>query len=168
MCTLRACLLPFIPSSPSGSPSRFGQPTEPQRLGWPEIAAGEHTLIAAPTGSGKTLAAFLVCIDRLLRQALDGELPDETQVVYVSPLKALSNDIQRNLQVPLAEIARSRPTPAGDLLPISRGRAHGRHAGAAAAGDAPQAAAHSGHHARIALSAAHRARAARCCGACGR
>ena len=84
--------------------NRFGEPTEPQRLGWPEIVAGRNTLITAPTGSGKTLAAFLVCIDRLLRQAIEGTLNDETQVVYVSPLKALSNDVRRNLEVPLAEI----------------------------------------------------------------
>jgi ATP-dependent Lhr-like helicase len=84
---------------------RFGRPTEPQIRGWPEIAAGRHTLIAAPTGSGKTLAAFLVCIDRLLRQWLDGRMPEGVEVIYVSPLKALSNDIQRNLQMPLAEIA---------------------------------------------------------------
>src|SRR6478735_5365804 len=84
---------------------RFGQPTEPQLRGWPEIAAGKHTLIAAPTGSGKTLAAFLVCLDRLFRRWLEGKLPEATEVVYVSPLKALSNDIQRNLQTPLAEIA---------------------------------------------------------------
>lgn len=84
---------------------RFGAPTEPQRRGWPEIAAGKHTLIAAPTGSGKTLAAFMVCLDRLWRQWLKGVLADGVQVVYVSPLKALSNDIQRNLQTPLAELA---------------------------------------------------------------
>jgi len=84
--------------------SRFGQPTEPQRLGWPEIAAGRNTLIAAPTGSGKTLAAFLSCLDRLLGEALTGTLADATRVVYVSPLKALSNDIHRNLEVPLAEL----------------------------------------------------------------
>ena len=83
---------------------RFGQPTEPQRLGWPSIAAGKNTLIAAPTGSGKTLAAFLWCLDRLFRDACAGELADQTQVVYVSPLKALSNDIRRNLIVPLEEI----------------------------------------------------------------
>ena len=85
--------------------SRFSDPTEAQTLGWPQIAAGTHTLIAAPTGSGKTLAAFLVCIDRLFRQWVEGKLPDGVEVVYVSPLKALSNDIQRNLQNPLQEIA---------------------------------------------------------------
>src|SRR3954470_7206848 len=84
---------------------RFGEPTEPQIRGWPEIALGNHTLIAAPTGSGKTLAAFLVCLDRLFRQWLEGKLPSGVEVVYVSPLKALSNDIQRNLQTPLAEIS---------------------------------------------------------------
>ena len=83
---------------------RFQEPTEAQALGWPAIAQGEHTLIAAPTGSGKTLAAFLNCLDSLVRQGLEGELPDATQVVYVSPLKALSNDIHRNLEVPLVEI----------------------------------------------------------------
>lgn len=83
---------------------RFGTPTEPQEQGWPSILAGDATLISAPTGSGKTLAAFLVCIDRLLRQAIEGRLAPCTQVVYVSPLKALSNDIQKNLDQPLREI----------------------------------------------------------------
>ena len=83
---------------------KFGTPTEPQVHGWPSILAGEPTLISAPTGSGKTLAAFLVCIDHLLRQAIDGSLPSRTQIVYVSPLKALSNDVQKNLDGPLAEI----------------------------------------------------------------
>ena len=85
--------------------SRFGTPTEPQEQGWPAILAGQTTLISAPTGSGKTLAAFLICIDRLVRKALSGELADRTEVVYVSPLKALSNDVQKNLEIPLAEIA---------------------------------------------------------------
>ncbi len=85
---------------------RFGEPTAPQAAGWPHIAAGEDTLIAAPTGAGKTLAAFLWAIDGLVRAAAAGTLEDRTRVVYVSPLKALSNDIQRNLQEPLAEIAR--------------------------------------------------------------
>ncbi len=85
--------------------SRFAGPTQAQALGWPAIAQGRHTLIAAPTGSGKTLAAFLTCIDRLVRQGLEEGLPDATQVVYVSPLKALSNDIQKNLAAPLEEMA---------------------------------------------------------------
>src|ERR671925_2250964 len=83
---------------------RFGTPTEPQVQGWPHILAGKTALISAPTGSGKTLAAFLICIDRLVRKALSGELLDRTEVLYVSPLKALSNDIQKNLEVPLGEI----------------------------------------------------------------
>src|SRR5690349_16915893 len=83
---------------------RFGTPTEPQELGWPHILAGRTTLISAPTGSGKTLAAFLACIDRLVRKALAGDLLDQTEVLYVSPLKALGNDIQKNLEVPLGEI----------------------------------------------------------------
>jgi ATP-dependent helicase Lhr and Lhr-like helicase len=84
--------------------TRLGVPTEPQEGGWPPILAGKTTLISAPTGSGKTLAAFLACIDRLVRKALAGELRDETQVLYVSPLKALGNDIQKNLEQPLGEI----------------------------------------------------------------
>ncbi|HTT22229.1 MAG TPA: DEAD/DEAH box helicase [Candidatus Sulfotelmatobacter sp.] len=84
--------------------SRFGTPTEPQEQGWPHILAGRATLISAPTGSGKTLAAFLACIDRLVRKALAGELRDRTEVLYVSPLKALGNDIQKNLEIPLGEI----------------------------------------------------------------
>jgi len=84
--------------------SRFGTPTEPQEQGWPPILAGRTTLISAPTGSGKTLAAFLACIDGLVRKALDGGLADRTEVLYVSPLKALGNDIQKNLEIPLGEI----------------------------------------------------------------
>ncbi|MGC2196034.1 MAG: DEAD/DEAH box helicase [Terriglobales bacterium] len=83
---------------------RFGTPTEPQEQGWPHILAGRTTLISAPTGSGKTLAAFLACIDRLVRKALAGNLEDRTEVLYVSPLKALGNDIQKNLEMPLSEI----------------------------------------------------------------
>src|ERR1039458_8599207 len=88
----------------------FGHPTEPQEQGWPHILAGRTTLISAPTGSGKTLAAFLVCIDRLVKRALAGELRDETQVLYVSPLKALGNDIQKNLEIPLREILKLTAT----------------------------------------------------------
>ena len=83
---------------------RFETPTEPQEQGWPHILAGRATLISAPTGSGKTLAAFLACIDRLVRKALAGDLSDRTEVLYVSPLKALGNDIQKNLEIPLGEI----------------------------------------------------------------
>src|SRR5689334_22585460 len=84
----------------------FKAPTEPQLLGWHEIAAGRDTLISAPTGSGTTLAAFLICLDRLVRAAQSGTLPDETQVIYVSPLKALSNDVHKNLELPLAQLAK--------------------------------------------------------------
>ena len=84
--------------------ARFGTPTEPQLQGWPHILSSETTLISAPTGSGKTLAAFLACIDRLVRKATSGELDDRTEVLYVSPLKALGNDIQKNLEIPLGEI----------------------------------------------------------------
>jgi len=81
-------------------------PTAPQADGWREIAAGRHTLIAAPTGSGKTLAAFLMCIDRIYRAHEAGEdIGAGPQVVYVSPLKALAVDIHLNLERPLAEIA---------------------------------------------------------------
>lgn len=85
----------------------LGEPTAPQRLAWPALAAGEHALIAAPTGSGKTLAAFLVAIDALIREGLArGALPDEARVVYVSPLRALSHDIEKNLKSPLEGVAR--------------------------------------------------------------
>ncbi len=114
--------------------SKFGSATEPQEQGWPAILRGETTLISAPTGSGKTLAAFLVAIDQLLRLAIAGNLAPTTQVVYVSPLKALSNDVQKNLDRPLVEIqqlaaARGYLCPpirtgvrTGDTLPIERAR----------------------------------------------
>ena len=82
----------------------FPAPTEPQLQAWPEIKKHRHTLIAAPTGSGKTLAAFLSAIDDLVRLGVEGKLEDSTHVIYVSPLKALSNDVQRNLQIPLEGI----------------------------------------------------------------
>ncbi|HEU0201597.1 MAG TPA: DEAD/DEAH box helicase, partial [Burkholderiaceae bacterium] len=92
--------------------SAFAAPTVAQVEAWPAIQAGRHALVAAPTGSGKTLAAFLGAIDALVRQGIEGRLTDTTQVVYVSPLKALSNDIQKNLDVPLAGI-RAALTQAG-------------------------------------------------------
>jgi ATP-dependent helicase Lhr and Lhr-like helicase len=114
--------------------SKFGSATEPQLEGWPPILGGNTTLISAPTGSGKTLAAFLVAIDHLLRLALDGALVPATQVIYISPLKALSNDVQKNLEQPLREIqqlalARGYLCPeirtavrTGDTLPSERAR----------------------------------------------
>lgn len=86
--------------------SRLGTPTEPQAQGWPHILRGTTTLISAPTGSGKTLAAFLACIDRLVQKSLSGALLDRTEVLYISPLKALGNDIKTNLEIPLGEIQR--------------------------------------------------------------
>src|SRR5882762_4503855 len=92
----------FHPAVAKWFEQKFGTPTEPQALGWPRIQAGEDTLIAAPTGSGKTLAAFLACLDDMIRQG--DSLAGETQVVYVSPLKALANDVRKNLLEPLAEL----------------------------------------------------------------
>ena len=108
----------------------FAAPTPAQADAWPAIKAGRDLLIAAPTGSGKTLAAFLCAIDSLVRQGLEHELKDETQIVYVSPLKALSNDIHRNLDLPLAGIRkelRARGLPDVAIRPWVR------------TGDTPQA-----------------------------
>src|SRR5215472_5851497 len=96
---------------------QFPPATRPQELAWPAIKDRQHTLIAAPTGSGKTLAAFLAAIDDLVRLGLEGKLDDATHAVYVSPLKALSNDIQINLQKPLAGIAEE--LAALDLPPVN-------------------------------------------------
>src|SRR5689334_8298362 len=87
----------FHPAVSSWFERAFGAPTPPQCAAWPRIQNGEHVLIAAPTGSGKTLAAFLAAIDSLVRLSVAGKLRDATHVVYVSPLKALSNDVHRNL-----------------------------------------------------------------------
>ncbi len=94
----------------------LGEPTAPQRLGWPAIAAGQNTLILAPTGSGKTLAAFLACLDNLWRQD-DTTTRRGVRVLYVSPLKALNNDIHRNLQLPLAGVAETA-VQMGQTLPV--------------------------------------------------
>src|SRR4051794_27910432 len=96
----------------------FGAPTPAQAEAWPAIKDGRHVLIAAPTGSGKTLAAFLAAIDTLVCQGIETGLPDETQIVYVSPLKALSNDIRKNLEAPLAgirEALRARGLPESEI-----------------------------------------------------
>ncbi len=99
--------------------TNVGAPTDVQAQAWPAIGSGADTLISAPTGSGKTFAAFLNCIDQLFRQALGRELEDRTQVLYVSPLKALSNDIQKNLQQPLTGIGHAA-LAAGLLMPELR------------------------------------------------
>lgn len=101
-------LAAFHPTVARWFAERLGEPSPPQQQGWPRIAAGEHVLIAAPTGSGKTLAAFLHALDGLLRQG--DLLADELQVVYVSPLRALANDVQKNLQQPLAELRALDPS----------------------------------------------------------
>jgi len=94
----------FHPAVAAWFSRTFDAPTPAQERAWPALRAGEHVLVAAPTGSGKTFAAFLAAIDQLVREGQEGTLPDETRVVYVSPLKALSNDIQRNLDAPLKGI----------------------------------------------------------------
>src|SRR5689334_3045690 len=125
----------FHPTIRAWFGARLGEPTAPQRRGWAAIRSGAHTLIAAPTGSGKTLAAFLSAIDALLVQG--AALPDETRVLYVSPLKALGNDVQKNLQGPLAELraldpslpevrvfVRSGDTPAKERAAMARRPPH--------------------------------------------
>ena len=98
--------------------ARAWTPTQPQIEGWPLIRAGRDVLISAPTGSGKTLAAFSICLDRLIEQASDGALPDQTLVVYVSPLKALTNDVRKNLEIPLGEIVELAEHTSTPLAPI--------------------------------------------------
>jgi ATP-dependent Lhr-like helicase len=131
----------FHPAVAAWFEAAFPAPTPAQAQAWPAIQRGEHVLIAAPTGSGKTLAAFLAAIDALVRQGLDGQLEDETQIVYVSPLKALSNDVRINLEVPLAGIrgeleklrlpkieiriaVRSGDTPAGERVAMRKRPPH--------------------------------------------
>ena len=113
---MAAVLQAFHPIVATWFADRFGSPTQPQILGWPQIAKQRDTLIAAPTGSGKTLAAFLACLDRLIRQGLHTPLPNASQILYVSPLKALSNDIYRNLETPLAELEHTA-TQLGHVFP---------------------------------------------------
>jgi ATP-dependent helicase Lhr and Lhr-like helicase len=138
---IKVVLSGFDPLVAEWFATRFGAPTEPQLGGWPVIATGGDILISAPTGSGKTLAAFLTAIDSLVRRARLGPLPEQTEILYVSPLKALSNDVHKNLEIPLAEIAalaaergiplapirtalRTGDTPAADRLRMTRIRPH--------------------------------------------
>ena len=108
----------FHPAVAQWFEQTFGSPTEPQLRGWPAIQSGRHVLISAPTGSGKTLAAFLASLDALFREGAQTDLPDETRVVYVSPLKALSNDIRKNLQEPLAGIRALLQQPNGREIDV--------------------------------------------------
>src|SRR6187402_677819 len=101
-------LAAFHPSIARWFATRLGEPTPVQRRAWPAIRSGAHVLIAAPTGSGKTLAAFLAAIDSLFARRED--LADETTVLYVSPLKALGNDVRKNLAGPLAELREQDPS----------------------------------------------------------
>src|SRR2546426_4067078 len=94
----------FLPFVRRWFDETFAEAPRPQREGWEAIASGRDTLIVAPTGSGKTLAAFLWALDHLHRLALDRQLEDRVYVVYVSPLRALNNDIEKNLRAPLAGI----------------------------------------------------------------
>src|SRR3954452_5369634 len=145
-----------------------GAPTAAQARGWEHIADGRHTLIAAPTGSGKTLAAFLTAIDRLTRDGLAAPLPREVRVLYVSPLKALSADIHKNLAEPRRGIVEravaagflpARGTPAGRSGALAAGRDHRggstrRHVSGRTGRHDPASAAHPRHHPGIALSLA--------------
>src|SRR5438046_6904100 len=105
-------LRPFHPLVRRWFEETLGQPSEPQRQGWPAIASGANALILAPTGTGKTLAAFLWELNQLIVEGLREPLPNAVQILYVSPLKALNNDVQRNLERPLAEL-RARFDTAG-------------------------------------------------------
>ena len=141
----------FHPAVAGWFAKTFRAPTAAQAGAWPAIKAGRSTLIAAPTGSGKTLSAFLAALDDLVRQGLDGTLTDATQVVYVSPLKALSNDIHRNLDAPLAGIRselKRRGLPEVDDPHLGQ---DGRHRRVRAGAHASPAAAHRRDHAGIAL-----------------
>ena len=112
----------------------FKAPTEAQAQGWPAIAGGEHTLICAPTGSGKTLAAFLWCLDRLLTEEPPDDPRARLRVLYVSPLKALVHDVDRNLRSPLAGIGLAADRLGAPRQRRSRGHAHRRYPRAGAAG----------------------------------
>jgi ATP-dependent helicase Lhr and Lhr-like helicase len=117
--TAKGPLSDFHPIIADWFQEKIGKPTDVQAASWPAICSGEHALIAAPTGSGKTLAAFLASLDSLFQQALFKDLTDQTQILYVSPLKALSNDVQKNLRQPLAEIS-AKSLEADLLLPEIR------------------------------------------------
>ena len=109
-------LAPFHPLVRTWFAETLGEPSAPQRTGWPAIAAGSDTLILAPTGTGKTLAAFLYELDQLITDGLNAPLANAVHLLYVSPLKALNNDVQRNLARPLAQLT-ARFVSAGEKFP---------------------------------------------------
>src|SRR5437763_13673425 len=113
----------FLPFVRGWFEQTFAEATRPQREGWEAIASGRDTLIVAPTGSGKTLAAFLWALDHLCRLGLDRQLEDRVYVVYVSPLRARNNDIEKNLRAPLAAI---RAAAAADARKLPESRVAGR------------------------------------------
>ncbi len=117
----RGTLADFHPAVRDWFVRTYGSPTPPQTLGWPSISAGKNTLILAPTGSGKTLAAFLWAINHLVEQHLSGELPEGVRILYISPLKALNNDIGRNLEGPLEGIRRTAAESGLDIPKIRTG-----------------------------------------------
>src|ERR1041385_4224877 len=112
-------LKPFHPLVRTWFTETLGEPSAPQREGWPAIASGSDTLILAPTGTGKTLAAFLWELNQLIVDGLETPLGNAVQILYVSPLKALNNDVQRNLEAPLAQLAQ-RFSDAGERFPEIR------------------------------------------------
>ena len=137
----------FHPAVASWFREQFGEPTPPQRMGWPAIASGQNTLIVAPTGSGKTLAAFLAALDHLWRTP---RREKGVRILYISPLKALNQDIGRNLQFPLDGILEHARAAGTALPPLSVGVRSGDTPERGAGQDGPQAARHPDHHARIA------------------
>ena len=148
--------LPFHPLVARWFSRAFPGPTDVQVRGWEEIAAGRDTLISAPTGSGKTLAAFMSAVSGLFERAAAGTLADHIHVVYVSPLKALGNDIEKNLRDPLDGIGKLAADDGIEPAPIRVGVRTGRYARLPAPATDQETAPHPDHDARIALHPAHR------------
>ncbi len=115
----RSPLAPFHPIVRAWFKETLGKPSAPQEKGWPAIASGDDTLILAPTGTGKTLAAFLWELNQLITSGLASPLGNSVHILYVSPLKALNNDVQRNLELPLRQLS-ERFAAAGEIFPEIR------------------------------------------------
>ena len=158
-------LAPFSPAVRDWFGASFEAPTDAQARGWAAIASGQHTLIHAPTGSGKTLAAFLWCLDRLATRpeprAAPARRPGTVRVLYVSPLKALTYDVERNLRAPLTGIGLAAAAPRRRAAAHHRRQPDRRHAGRGPPPDRPPPAGHPHHDARIAVPDAHQRRPAR-------